>query len=129
MGNNEYFKEWLKYANTDYSVALFIQNHHPVPIEIICYHCQQAGEKALKAVLALHNEEIPKTHDLYKLLELLSPHYPDMITDFAEQAVRLSHYATITRYPEDADELTDVDMTIALRFAKQILSHVESLCS
>ena len=127
MNNIEYYKEWLRYANTDYSVALFIKNHHPIPIEIICYHCQQAGEKALKSVLALHNEKIPKTHDLYKLLELCSSHYPDMISVFSDQAVRLSDYSTITRYPDHTNDLIDADMTVALDFAKQILSYVERL--
>jgi len=129
MDGNEYSKEWLKYANIDYSVANYLQNHHPIPIEIICYHCQQAGEKALKALLAFHNEEIQKAHDLYTLLELHSSRYPDMISRFSEQAVRLSDYATITRYPENTNDLTDADIPVALEYAKQILSHIEDLCS
>ena len=126
MDSIDYAKKWLNFANADYSVALFIQNHHPVPIEIICYHCQQAGEKALKAVLAYHNKEIPKTNDLYKLLELCEQHYTTIKSGLSEQAVSLSNLATITRYPDNAIELTDTDMATALKYAKQVLSYLKT---
>jgi len=34
------------------------------PYDTACFHCQQAAEKYLKAVLAHHECVIPKTHDL-----------------------------------------------------------------
>jgi len=45
----------------------------PVPIEavadsILGFHCQQAVEKALKAALAAHEVDVPRTHDLEGLL-------------------------------------------------------------
>jgi HEPN domain-containing protein len=54
MPNATLAKKWLDYAQTDYNVALHDTTFHPVPIEIICYHCEQAAEKALKAILAYH---------------------------------------------------------------------------
>jgi hypothetical protein len=45
-------------CSTDYNVALHDTTFHLVPIEIICYHC----EKALKAILAYHDEIIPHIH-------------------------------------------------------------------
>jgi HEPN domain-containing protein len=84
-----------------------------VPIEIICYHCQQSGEKALKAILAYHDEEIPRTHNLYILLELCSKHYPNMLTELTEQANRLTDFSTITRYLSEI-ELEETDMKLAL---------------
>ena len=39
---------WLDYAATDLSVAhTLFDVHRPQPYEIICYHCQQAAEKAI----------------------------------------------------------------------------------
>ena len=41
---------WLEYADGDLSTAQFLYDKQwPRQLEIICYHCQQAGEKAVKA--------------------------------------------------------------------------------
>ena len=40
----------------------------------VCFHCQQAAEKYLKALLQDLREPIPHTHDLVRLLNLLLPH-------------------------------------------------------
>lgn len=32
--------------------------------EIVCFHCQQAVEKYLKALLLSNNEDIQKTHNI-----------------------------------------------------------------
>jgi HEPN domain-containing protein len=41
----------------------------------ICFHCQQASEKFMKALLEELGLSVPKTHDLENLLALLLPHY------------------------------------------------------
>jgi hypothetical protein len=33
---------------------------YPVPIEIVCFHCQQAAEKYFKSFLAYHDQEPPQ---------------------------------------------------------------------
>ena len=52
MYNPDLFIEWMKYARADYTAAEHLTTHYPVQLEIICYHCQQTGEKALKAILS-----------------------------------------------------------------------------
>lgn len=42
-------KEWLEFAAMDLDSAQFLLGMRPVPVEIICYHCEQAAEKLLKA--------------------------------------------------------------------------------
>lgn len=37
------------------------------PFDAVCFHAQQACEKALKAVLAFADMEIPRTHNLEEL--------------------------------------------------------------
>ena len=59
--------EWLKYAKRDLDSAEFLRNMKPAPVEIICFHCQQAAEKALKAFLVSRGIEPRKTHDLVDL--------------------------------------------------------------
>ncbi len=67
MDNKDIAKEWFKVAEADLSSAEFLQSMRPVPIEIICYHCQQSVEKYLKGFLALKGEEIKRIHDLVRL--------------------------------------------------------------
>jgi HEPN domain-containing protein len=43
-------EEWFQYADSDFEAAKFLQSMRPVPLEIICYHCQQSGEKYLKGL-------------------------------------------------------------------------------
>ena len=126
MGNIGLADKWLKYARMDYDIAVYDKGFYPVPIEIICYHCQQAGEKALKAILAYHDEEIPHIHNLYSLLRLCSKYYSNILTDLAEQSNRLTDFSVLTRYPNEI-ELDETDMKSALKNAEQILSYVEAL--
>ena len=48
----------------DLSAAEHLLTMRPLPVEIICYHCEQAAEKFLKATLVQFDREPPKTHDL-----------------------------------------------------------------
>ena len=51
---NEYLddaKESLSFAEADLGVAEHLnKTYHPKPLEIICFHCQQAAEKAVKSI-------------------------------------------------------------------------------
>ena len=122
---NDDTREWLNYAHMDYEVAVFLQGHQPLPIEIICYHCQQAAEKAIKSVLVSGDREVPRIHDLPKLLALASQQQPSLAELF-KQANRLTNYAAFTRYPGGI-ELTEADMQLALRYAWDIIHHIETL--
>ena len=64
MQKPDIVKEWIKYAETDLASANHLLGMHPIPIEIICYHCAQSAEKALKAFLIAKDVEPPRTHDL-----------------------------------------------------------------
>lgn len=46
------------------------------PHDVVCFHAQQAAEKSLKALLALRDAEIPRTHDLSELADLVEQSYP-----------------------------------------------------
>ena len=126
MDRIDHANEWLKYARSDIEAAHILSNHHPSPIEIICFHCQQCGEKALKSILAYYDEIIPRTHNLNEVLSLCSGHYSDMSEKFTIQADHLTAYAVVTRYPNEV-EVTEADMTLAIKYAKEILTHCEAL--
>ena len=45
-------REWLDFAQTDLGVAHhLLETYRPQPLEIICYHCQQAAVKCAKDLL------------------------------------------------------------------------------
>ena len=62
--------EWLRVVEMDRTTAYHLfTTMHPKPLEIICFHCQQAAEKAIKALFILKEIEIIKIHDLMILLK------------------------------------------------------------
>lgn len=117
MGNESLLLEWYERARMDIATARFMQNYRPVPIEIICYHCQQAGEKVLKGLLAFKDQEVPRTHRLDVILAQLNEPALSCLADACDE---LSPFATITRYPS-AIQLTDDDMQLALAALDEIL--------
>lgn len=79
MKNEKILKEWVEFARMDFLTAKHLHEYmHPKPLEIICYHCQQAIEKLLKGVLISKGVTIKKTHDLGLLAEMLQE-YTGMI--------------------------------------------------
>lgn len=118
--------EWMRYAQADHDAALLLAGHHPVHIEIVCFLCQQAAEKALKAILAYHDEDIPRTHDLIPTLELCEAHCPGILAEFGDLADQLSEFAVVVRYPNEL-KITEKHIDLAITSAGRILSHVRSL--
>ena len=116
-------QEWFEIANLDYESAKYLQNMQPVPIEIICYHCQQTAEKYLKGFLAFHGKEVTKTHDLV-LLNKLCQKIDAKFQQIAEDALLLTDYGVNIRYPYPL-ELNEEDMQLALKNAGNIKSFVE----
>ena len=101
-------KRWISLAERDYAIALHLQKTFvPLPVETICFHCQQTVEKALKAVLAYYEADIPKTHDIAKLNGLCRE-YTDNIEIDARIAETMTHFAVITRYIEDRRDFTKI---------------------
>ncbi len=63
----------------------------------ICFHCQQAAEKYLKACLVRRGIKFPKTHDLEHLLQLCK-RLSEGFDRLGEAAARLQPYAVNARY-------------------------------
>ena len=117
-------KEWLQFAQRDYDFAVDIESHFwPKHIEKICYNCQQAAEKALKAFLAYHEVIIPKTHNISLLVNLCST-YDASIRLENKAAKKMTDYATISRYPDFVTTWSETDATLALKYAKRVLEKV-----
>ncbi len=90
MDKQELVAEWIRYAEMDLTTAKFdFENMHPAPLEIICYHCQQAAEKFLKAIIIYYGEEPERTHDISKLLNVIK-NFVDIPVEFRLFAIQLN---------------------------------------
>ncbi len=87
---------WLAKAESDLATAdLVLQGEGPY--DTACFHAQQAVEKSLKALLALHAQPIPRTHDLDELQrQALSVHpLPALASlDLQKPRITLFSYGT-----------------------------------
>lgn len=119
-------KEWFTYAKRDLDTAEFLYlSMHPIPFEIVCYHCQQAAEKVLKGYLENSKIQIKKTHDLGILVTLCKQVNSDF-QNIIENCIRLTDYGVQARYPFSM-EIEQEDMELALSDAKKIWKFVQNL--
>ena len=126
MSGSLNIQRWIRFAQSDYDTAYKMSIlHNPVPLEIVCYHCQQSVEKILKAYALAHSEPLVKTHDLKSVLKQCMG-YDDEFAGFADFCDALTVYAIASRYPLDDDWIEQHDMEIALRNAKEILSFTKA---
>ncbi|MGH7792379.1 MAG: HEPN domain-containing protein [Thermodesulfobacteriota bacterium] len=97
---DEYVKGWITKAKRDLKVA---EHELGLPKEdiitdAVCFHCQQAVEKFLKAYLASKNLDFGKTHNLEYLIELCFKNDPEFKSIVLGN---LSFYAVEIRYPDE----------------------------
>lgn len=63
---------WLRRARSDLALASGDRALADVLYEDLCFHAQQAAEKAIKAVLVHRQVAFPRTHAIVDLLTLAS---------------------------------------------------------
>ena len=90
--------EWLAKAEEDFSVATGLARRRRLPTNSICFHCQQAAEKYLKALLQHNRPRFGKTHALEELLRLVSDQVPGLAL-MSDDLKLLSDYSVRYRYP------------------------------
>ncbi len=118
--------QWLDIAQKDYDVAKHLYDiFRPMPLEIICYQSQQAGEKALKALYVFLGVPggVPKTHDLTMLINQM--HNAVAIPqNIYNAALEITPYASAARYPSET-YFDEYGAKKALKCADEILSWVK----
>ena len=121
-------QRWLTKAFHDLVGAEKSARDDDVCLDVAVYHCQQAGEKALKAFLFFRSEPIQKTHSLAVLLPLCENIVP-VFAVYQADAARLTPLATMFRYPDDFGPLnpTRAQFDEAIAAAQRIYDFVLSL--
>lgn len=112
-------EEWLTRARSDLALA-----KAPLPdgtlYEDLCFHTQQAAEKALKAVYQRHGWTFRYVHDLKELLAGLREEGLDVPEDLEETA-RLTSYAFEFRYPGVEESVTEEEYEQAVTLAERVV--------
>ena len=94
-------REWVEKAEADIEAAERLAPSVATSIrlrEIVGFHCQQAVEKYLKVLLTFYQVEFPKTHEIDRLLALVSGANPEA-ADAMGRAKWLGPFAVDIRYP------------------------------
>ena len=117
---------WLRGAEYDIQTAeSLLQAHRYI---YVIFMCHLSVEKTLKAVIAeISTAPPPRTHNLYRLLELGRLDVPKAHEDII---ARLNTMSVATRYPEDVAALsTEVTRKVAQAYlmqTKELLAWLKS---
>jgi len=125
MSGKDWSSEWFDLAKMDLNSAEFLLDMRPVPVEIICYHCEQAAEKMLKGILVRFDIEPPRTHDLIQLCKLCCE-ADARFERLTDACLELTPYGVQVRYPSSM-ELDETDVNHALHECRTICGFVQML--
>jgi len=121
---------WIRKAEND---LLAVDNNlaaSRVPYDVVCYHCQQAAEKYLKALLVSLGVQPSRTHDLLALLQETRAYLATAPADEIERAcVVLNPYAIEVRYPDDQSNPTAEDAAEARQAAEAVRVWIRKVVS
>ena len=118
--------DWLRHAYSDLALASTI----PLPqilLEQLCFHAQQAAEKALKAILIAYGIPVPRTHNLRTLFDLLPVDVP--VSPDIQEAAGLSDYAVASRYPGVSESVEAEEYREAVDLAEAVVYWAEHVIS
>jgi len=116
-------REWVDKAEEDIGAARDSAARTPPRRNVACFHCQQAAEKYLKALLQELGVAVPKTHNLKPLLDLLLP-YDATLARLRRILLSLTKCAVDYRYP--GARATTRQMQAALRHAERVRTELRA---
>lgn len=120
-GQRDLAEQLLGVARDDEAAARALREAES-PDSMVGFHCQQAVEKALKAVLAARGIEFPFTHNIGLLIQLCEDAGHPMPESLADLD-RLTPFAVQMRY--GAIFGPDVDLAVALGWVAETIAWAE----
>ena len=121
----ELVRSWLTKALHDLRSAKVLANDEDPLLDTATYHCQQAGEKAVKGFLTFHAIPFEKTHNL-RVLVLLAERREKRFGEWRDIAQALTPYVHIFRYPGEIMEPGREEFQTAFDAAQRFCSFVLS---
>ncbi len=119
MPDSVVVRDWLRYVESDLQIAEMVPPSG-VLLEHLCFHAQQAAEKAIKRVLITHDVVPPKTHDIERLFDLASESVGP-VPERLRAASSLTAYAVLTRSPADFGELDEEEWAEMVARARAVV--------
>lgn len=116
-------EEWLKRARSNLARARQAKSEE-VLWEDYCFDCQQAVEKALKALLVSKNIGFRFVHDIAELLTNLETNKISLTDEIREAAI-LTDYAVEARYPGPSEPVTEEEFNKSLEIAEKVVKWAE----
>jgi len=116
-------KEWLAKADEDYNLIKHLMSENAPYLSAITFHAQQAVEKYLKAYLVYHQQEFPKTHDIYRILDIVDS-VDKSLSVYLQPTGILSLYSVDVRYPGDYPDVYVEDARRALKLVELAASEI-----
>jgi HEPN domain-containing protein len=111
--------DWLRRSRSDLALAKV-----PLPrgalYEDLCFHAQQAAEKAIKSVYRAEGYEFRYTHDLTELLDGLARNGVPVPKEVRE-AGDLTNFAWQARYPGPAEPVSEDEYRRAVALAEAVV--------
>lgn len=120
----EIARQWLAKARNDLLNADNNLMSKEIPCDTVCFHCEQAAEKLLKAYLIGNGHLPPITHDLFLVLEKIIP-LNNEAEKLRDALAILMPYAVEIRYPDGWYMPTEADAREARMAADQVLKWLE----
>ncbi len=122
-------KRWFRQARDDLAVVRSLESagHYAAA----CFQAQQAGEKAVKAVLFSQGRRVVLGHSIRELVKLCEKYHPPF-AEISAAAGLLDQFYIPTRYPNGlpfpaipSESYTASQATGALQWAEEVLAAVE----
>lgn len=110
---------WINKAEKDLRSVIHELSFSDVVTETVCFHCQQAAERYLKAYLVFLGISFTKTHEIGELITKCEDK-DKKISALKEEADKLTDYVIEVRYPEEYFEPTLEEAKEAFEIAKKI---------
>jgi HEPN domain-containing protein len=117
-------RRWMAYAKSDLDAANTLLESKDFFTRQVCFFAQQAGEKALKAILVFLEIPFPQTHDLDRIRELITEGWK--VKERFPQLYDLSIWAVESRYPGDAPDVVEHEARETLRLAESVFEAVKA---
>ncbi|MEW6407340.1 MAG: HEPN domain-containing protein [Patescibacteria group bacterium] len=100
--SKDLIQKWLKFAKSDLEAAEYLfhkPNANQWTYLLVVWHCHQAIEKILKAIIIKQNKDLLRIHDLLRLFDIIAD--KKLFSKFQKDfLMALNQYYITPRYPD-----------------------------
>lgn len=126
IDHDKWVESWIRKAEIDLKAAERLCSFPDILADVVCFHCQQSVEKALKGFLISKGKDVGKTHDLVLLIEECLV-WDSSFRSFLKECADLNNYAVEARYPGPGDTYNEGDARRALESAQKLIARVKGI--